>query len=164
MAALAEMLQLIAGKLKKMESAKPSAPELESRSKAPPSSSRNTGSNASRRISSMKGRSEDAQLARSAIIAYMKKNDNLPEIEKDTWQKVVWRKKVPIRTYVKRIEDLASLEGLLRNKELVQKILAGRPGLQISPNIAKNNRVFIKDGKLTTLSRDYKGGVGNEYL
>ena len=117
----------------------------------------------------MEKKSAQLELDRSALIGFNEMNADLPQEEKYTWKRVLDKAgDVNIETF-DRIVDNKSLDCLLSNattKAIVNNILVGEGGpmLNIGTNIRKKYWVFLKDGKLTTLSKDFMGGVGSEYL
>lgn len=118
----------------------------------------------------MKNRSAGLQIDRSALIKFNEMNLALPVGERHTWQRVLASKDGTVRKEdFDRIVDNKSLECLLSNpamKAVVDTILvkAGGPKVDIGTNIRKKYWVFLKNDKLTTLSTDFKGGVGSAYL
>ena len=93
----------------------------------------------------------------------------LPFFFRHIWKRVVEKAGEPSIETFDRIFDNKSLESLLSNavtKAIVDNILVseGGPKLNIGTSIRKKYWVFLKKGKLTTLSRDFMDGVGSEYL
>ncbi|CAN0573120.1 unnamed protein product, partial [Ectocarpus sp. 12 AP-2014] len=116
----------------------------------------------------MKKRSAQLKLDRSALIKFSKMNLGLPESKRYTWPRVS-KGATKNNKIFDSIVDGQSLESLLLNpitKSVVDNILVpdGGPVLNITNSIRKKYWVFIKDGKLVTLSTDFRDGVGSEYL
>jgi hypothetical protein len=115
-------------------------------------------------------RSAQLQVDRSALIKFNKTNKELPADERHTWQRIFTGKDGTIKTEMfDSIVDNKSLDCLLADpdsKAIVDNILVsdGGPALNIGTTIKKKYWVFLRDGKLTTISTDFKDGVGAEYL
>ncbi|CAN0555384.1 unnamed protein product [Ectocarpus sp. 12 AP-2014] len=120
------------------------------------------------KLMEMKQRSAQLQVDRSALIKFSKMKLDLPESKRYTWRRVSKGATKNVKIF-DSIVDGQSLESLLLNpiiKSVVDNILVPDDGpvLNITNNIRKKYWVFIKDGKLVTLSTDFRDGVGSEYL
>ena len=119
----------------------------------------------------MKKRSEQMQIDRAALIAFNGMNSDMSAGDRHTWQKVTPAKDGNSKTeHFDRIVDNKSLLALLSTpsvKAVVDNILVegGGPVVNITPTVLKKYWVFLnKNQELTTLSRDFRDGVGSEYM
>jgi uncharacterized coiled-coil protein SlyX len=110
-------------------------------------------------------RFEELQQERMAIIAFNSKNNALPFPERLKWSKTTLlsggNKRVTSLTEVK---DNTSLMALIDSEHLPVLCTASGSNVRFTKNIFKKSWVFINEDKLVPLCRDFKGGIGVEYL
>jgi hypothetical protein len=121
--------------------------------------------NSEKKIQDMRIKYEELQKERNSIIAFNKNNDSLPSSERLKWSKSVKLSGGNVRvTSLTEVKDNSSLMALIDSE--YSDILCNSSGeyVPFTKNIVKKSWVFIKDNKLVPLCRDFKDGIGVEYL
>ena len=121
--------------------------------------------NPEKKIQDMRVKSAELEMEREAIIAFNLKNNLLPPSERLKWTKTVKLQGGNERiTSLTEIKDNSSLLSLIDSKHLDVLCNSGSKYVPFNKNVIKKAWVFIKDENLVPLCRDFKGGVGVEYL
>lgn len=118
-----------------------------------------------RKVQELRNRYIDLQSERASIIAFNTSNMSLPLSERLKWTKTV---KLPGGnervTTLTEVKDNASLVALIESDHLNLLCNASGKYVAFNKNVIKKSWVFVKDEKLVPLCRDFKDGVGVEFL
>ena len=110
-------------------------------------------------------RSQSMENDRLAIITFNKNNS-----ERDSNNKIRWSKITTLKGGRERMltftqaEDNISLIALIQSEHRMTLCNSGPTPVNITTSISKKYRVVFVGNQLVTLCRDFKGGIGREYL
>ena len=175
-ATLGENYRMLQEKLEKIVSSGPAAttsstsatPNLKKKANKP---KQRTHQDRADKLLEIAKRSVEMAQTRSGLIEFNKTNPALPDGEKHVWERKSKRSKAGGTVSTVKLDKIVDFQGLRSflatsaSRDILAKIIEREEGKKIvvHPNPLRY-WVFLRNDKLTTLSRDFRGGVGHEYM